>query len=235
MCHLLSLRNVLMPKSLKITTYLSLLFLLVVLGLLYAGYHFSSASIHELLTENRRLSRAIHNLTAEEQIGYATLEGQQINAAGTLVSQVRLVQTAIGDSQQILSEQLFEIAGDVIHFDALIVKFSDAYVHDGRERALYLWRRIYGEAEAPTEGQLITSGIRAPNRYEAITQSLNLNERQQFWQSIWNLANDPNALKDYGVRAVYGNPIYFKMQPDRVYLFKINSSGQLFPEIIYRY
>jgi hypothetical protein len=82
---------------------------------------------------------------------------------------------------------------------------------------------------------LITPGIRAPNRYEAITQSLRLNERQQFWQSIWNLANDPNALKDYGVRAVYGNPIYFKMQPDRVYLFKINSSGQLFPEIIYRY
>jgi len=37
-------------------------------------------------------------------------------------------------------EKEYEIEGDIIHFDALIVKFDEQLVMDGKERTLYLWR-----------------------------------------------------------------------------------------------
>ncbi|MEN8792693.1 MAG: hypothetical protein ABF324_10970, partial [Lentimonas sp.] len=36
------------------------------------SFYQSSSTIHSLLTENHELNKAIKNLTAEEQIGYAT-------------------------------------------------------------------------------------------------------------------------------------------------------------------
>lgn len=196
------------------------------------AFYFSSSSIHSLLTENHELNKAIRNLTDEQQIGFATLKSRSINEFGQVESLVRFVQTAPGKPNEIVSEELFVVEGEVIHFDALIVKFSDDYVKDGKGRALYLWRRIYGESEAPTEGDLIQAPGEAPERYHAITQSLKLKNQPIFWEAIWDLANDPEQLSAYGIKAVFGNAIYTKMQPDKVYLFKISPTGQIYPDVL---
>ena len=209
--------------------------LLTVIGtaaILGLTFYFSSSTIHNLLTENHQLNQAIRNLTDEQQIGFATIQSQSTNSLGQLESLVRFVQTAPGKPQEVVSEDLFVIQGDIIHFDALIVKFSDDYVKDGKGRALYLWRRIYGEGDAPTEGQLIQTPGEAPERYRAITQSLRLKNQPLFWEAVWDLANDPQQLSEYGVTAVFGNAIYTKMQPDQVYLFKISPMGQIYPEVL---
>ena len=49
---------------------------LVTAGILGMTFYHSTASIHELLTENHQLNKAVRNLTHEEQIGYATLHSQ---------------------------------------------------------------------------------------------------------------------------------------------------------------
>lgn len=195
-------------------------------------FYFSSSTIHSLLTENHQLNKAIRNLTDEQQIGFATIKSQSTNSLGQVESLVRFVQTAPGNPQEIVSEELFVVQGDIIHFDALIVKFSDEYVQDGKARALYLWRRIYGESDAPKDGQLIETPGEAPERYRAITQSLRLKNQPVFWEALWDLANDPQQLIEYGVTAVFGNAIYTKMQPDKVYLFKISPTGQIYPEVL---
>ena len=201
-------------------------------AILGVTFYFSSSSIHSLLTENHQLNKAIRNLTAEQQIGFATLKSQSRNALGEVESLVRFVQTAPGRPDTIVSEELFVVEGDVIHFDALIVKFSDDYVKDGKGRALYLWRRIYGESEAPMEGDVIERPGQAPERYAAITQSLRLKNQSVFWEAIWDLANDPQRLSEYGISAVFGNAVYTKMEPDRVYLFKISPTGQIYPDVL---
>ena len=48
-------------------------------------------------------------------------------------------------------EKEYEIEGDIIHFDSLIVKFDEQSVIDGNERALYLWRRVYSDKMRPDE------------------------------------------------------------------------------------
>jgi len=219
-------------RSGKIIVNLVVLAAIVTAAILGAAFYFSTSSIHSLLTENHKLNKAISNLTNEEQIGFVTLKSRNRNEQGQVESLIRFVQTAPGKPDEIVSEELFVISGEVIHFDALIVKFSDEYVKDGKGRALYLWRRIYGESDAPADGQLIQSRGQAPERYNAITQSLRLKDQAVFWDAVWNLASDPQQLSEYGVTAVFGNAIYSKIEPDKVYLFKISPTGQIYPDVL---
>jgi hypothetical protein len=196
------------------------------------SFYFSSSSIHSLLTENHNLNQALANLTREEQIGFATVTSQKRDSLGQITTELKFVQTAAGKPREIVDEQMFTIRGDVVHFDALIVKFSDQAVRDGEERALYLWRRIYGEQTPPEKGQAIQVPDSAPERYHAITKSLKVNDRAVFWEAIWSLANDPGRLSEYGITAVFGNALYTRVEPGKVYLFKIGASGQIYPEVV---
>lgn len=208
---------------------------LVTASILGIGFYRSTTSIQELLTENHALNKAVRNLMHEEQIGYALLESQSQNELGQLESTVRFVQTAANNPKAVVSEQRFTILGDIIHFDALIVKFTDDYVKDGTERALYLWRRIYGETTTPADGEVIEIPGTAPERYYSITESLQLKNRDLFWEAIWDLANDTTRLHQYGVEAVFGNAIYTRMAAGKVYLFKISATGQIYPETVDTY
>ncbi|MGJ8638010.1 MAG: hypothetical protein ACSHYA_01335 [Opitutaceae bacterium] len=208
---------------------------IITASILGVSFYLSSSTIHSLLTENHELNKAIQNLTAEEQIGYATLQSQTHDASGQLQSTIRFVQTAAGKPKEIVSEQLFTIIGDIIHFDALIVKFTNEYVQDGKGRSLYLWRRVYGESNSPATGDLIEIPGEAPERYHAVTKSLRMRDSDIFWEAIWELANDPEQLSEYGIKAVFGNAIYTKMQEGQITLFKISPTGQIYPEVLDTY
>jgi hypothetical protein len=216
----------------KMLRYLIGLTALAVASVLALSFYFSSSSIHSLLTENHELNKAISNLTQEEQIGFATVISQETDALGQISTVLKFVQTAAGNPKEVVDEQRYTIQGDVVHFDALIVKFSDAYVREGKERALYLWRRIYGEHTSPDQGEVIAVPGTAPERYYAITKSLKVKDRDLFWQAVWSLANDPQRLSEYGITAVFGNAIYTKVAPGKVYLFKIGATGQIYPEVM---
>ena len=221
-----------MFKWIRISTKLAVL---LTAGILGVAFYYSTANIHQLLTENYRLNKAIHNLTQEEQIGYAVLESQTRDPSGRVINTVRFVQTAPDNPKVVVSEQLFTIPSKVVYFDALIVKFNDDFVKDGKERALYLWRRIYGEKTPPIEGQLIETPGTSPERYDSITRSLRFKNKQVFWDAIWDLANNTKRLSEYGITAVFGNAVYIRPKPGKVYLFKISPTGQIYPETISTY
>ena len=214
---------------------LTMLAVLLIIGIIAVAFYYSTASIHRLLAENQRLSEAVHNLTKEEQIGYAVLESQTRDEFGNRVNTVRFVQTAPDNPNRIVSERLFTVNGDTIYFDALIVKFSNEFVKDGKERALYLWRRIYGEETPPVKGQAIETPGTAPERYDSITRSLRFINRKLFWDAIWDLANDPLQLSEHGITAIFGNAVYIRPQPGKAYIFKINATGQIYPKVMRAY
>ncbi len=189
------------------------------------------ATISELLAENRDLKQAITSLTDEDQIGYAKVIAQEFRD-GELFTTIRFVETARGNKLKTILEQEYTIAGDIIHFDALIVKFGNKMVMDGRSRALYLWRRVYGEKMTPVEGFPIEEPGAEPRRYEDLLEALPIEERHTFWSNIWDLANDNEKLAAYDIDAIYGNAVYSKLRKGLIYVFKINSTGQVYPEII---
>ena len=202
-------------------------------GIAYLGRkpYMAVATIQELLAENKTLKQAITHLSSESQIGYAKVIAQETKE-GELVTTLKFVETARDDKTRKILEKEFTIAGDIIHFDALIVKFGNKMVMDGRTRALYLWRRVYGEQMTPQEGFTIEEPGTEPKRYSDVFKALPIKHREMFWSSIWELANDPEKLAQHDIQAIYGNVVYSKLKSGLIYVFKINSSGQVYPEVV---
>lgn len=195
------------------------------------GIYRGAMTIHELLTENRQLNEAIANLTDEDQIGYAKVISQR-EEDGRFLTTIRFVETARDDKTRVILQKEYTIEGDVIHFDGLIVKFDNQMVKDGKSRALYLWRRVYGEKMPPGEGYAIEEPGAEPRRYSGLLQALPIQHQQVFWSSIWDLANDPEKLHEHGIKAIYGSVIYQKLKEGLIYVFKISPTGQLYPEVV---
>jgi len=202
---------------------------------LYAGKGIVSSVLnkpaYDLMRDNQELKKAISNLTTETMIGYAKVISQE-NRDGRIFTRLRFVETNRSDDYSKVLEKEYEIEGDIVHFDALIIKFSNQMVLDGKEKSLYLWRRIYGEKMNPSDGFSIENQNEEPKRYSDILEKLSLDERKQFWTQIWELSNDPDRLKKHGIEAVYGNVIYKNVKPHLVYIFRINNVGGLYPEVI---
>jgi hypothetical protein len=218
-------------KIKKILLYLPVLAGLIVLG--YAGRNmfYGALTVHKLLNENKQLKQAITNLTVEEQIGYAKVISQETRD-GKLFTTIKFVETARNDKLQKVFEKQYTLEGDIIHFDALIVKFGEKMVIDGKAKAMYLWRRIYGEKLAPENGLPIEEMGKEPQRYSDLLKLLPVNQRELFWTSIWELANNHDKLKQYDIRAIYGNIVYSRLKKGNIYIFKISPAGQLYPEVV---
>jgi hypothetical protein len=195
------------------------------------GWFYGARTVHMLLTENKQLKKAITNLTQQDQIGYAKVISQQ-RRDEKLFTTIRFVETAADDQLKKVLEKDYTIEGDIIHFDALIVKFGQKMVMDGKKKALYLWRRVYSENTAPEKGLLIEEPGKEPKRYSDLLKLLPVSQRDLFWTNIWELANDPDKLKEYDIEAIYGNAVYSKLQKGFIYVFKITPSGQLYPETV---
>jgi len=218
-------------KRVRPLVYIVVGICLVVFAYLGRGLYYGAKTIHELLAENKHLKQAITNLTSEEQIGYAKVIAQE-TTNGRILTTIKFVETARDDKLKTILEKEYTIAGDIIHFDALIVKFGNKMVMDGKTRALYLWRRVYGEKMTPEEGFAIEQPGTEPQRYSDLLKALPIKQRQMFWSNIWDLANDPEKLKEHDIEAIYGNVVYSRLRKGLIYVFKVSPTGQVYPEVV---
>jgi hypothetical protein len=218
-------------KIRRVAFYIMALACLAAIAYIGHGWFYGAATIRELLTENKQLKQAITNLTLEDQIGYAKVISQE-NRDGKLFTNVRFVETARGDNLKKVLEKNYTVEGDIVHFDALIVKFGDKMIMNGKGKALYLWRRVYGENTAPENGLTIEEPNKEPQRYKDLLELLPTKESSLFWTNIWELANNPDQLREYDIKAVYGNVVYSKLRKGLIYVFKISPTGQLYPEAV---
>lgn len=212
--------------------YKILVLLVVVAAGAFVWRHFTAnRTIEQLLTENVELQTAITNLSQENQIGYAKVLSQETRD-GKLFTKLMFVEVDPADyTRHILTKEV-EIEGDVVHFDTLIVTFSGDLVMDGKERAMYLWRRIYGETMPPEQGFPIETEGRPSPRYTQLSEKLSIEDRDLFWSEIWSLSNNPKRLESLGIKAIFGNDVYRQLKPGLIYIFKVSSTGALYPEII---
>jgi hypothetical protein len=204
---------------------------LIVLAYFGRGFYYRAITVHELLTENKHLKQAITNLTHENQIGYAKVISQEPND-GKILTTLKFIETARDDKLKTVLEKEYTIEGDIVYFDALIVKFGDKMVMDGKTKALYLWRRVYSEKMAPEQGFAIEEPGTEPQRYGDLLKLLPMKQKQLFWSNIWDLANDPDKLKEHDIEAIYGNAVYSRLREGLIYVFKINPAGQVYPEVV---
>jgi hypothetical protein len=214
-------------KILKFLTSLpSLIFGLVLCTaflLIAVGIYRGGTAINELLTENKTLKKALTNLTDENKIGYAKVISQTKDVNGSVITTtLKFVETARDNELDKILEKQYTIEGDIVYFDALIVKFSDKMVMDGKKRSLY----------TPQQGYPIEDFGTEPRRYADLLKELPVKKREIFWSSIWELANSPDKLAQYGITAIYGTVTYTQLKSGLIYIFRITPTGQVYPEVI---
>jgi hypothetical protein len=188
-------------------------------------------SIFDLLNQNRELRSAISHLTQVDQIGFAKVLAEEVRD-GVTYRQILFVETDRNDPTERILERTYELPGEEIFFDALIVKFGPRLVMSGDEKALYLWRRVYSEKIPPEQGFPIEIAGEVPERYADISRKLSIRDREMFWREIWELANDPNRLADAGITAINGHAVYQNLRPGVIYVFKIGAGGDPFIETV---
>ena len=84
----------------------------------------------------------------------------------------------------------------------------------------------------PEEGFTIQQEGTEPAQYAKICRTLSIQDRGLFWSEIWALSNDPKRLEALGINAIYGNVVYRQLRPGLIYVFKLSSTGTLWPEVI---
>ncbi|MBI4231583.1 MAG: hypothetical protein HY608_12175, partial [Planctomycetes bacterium] len=87
------------------------------------------------------LRKVIERIEARSPVG-------QLRHAGTRGGKTLVAFREIGEGGAALPERTFEIDGDVVYVDALVVKFDDALVEAGdplRGKSIHLFRRLFGE------------------------------------------------------------------------------------------
>lgn len=196
-------------------------------GLLaYREYNADQKQIEQLTVENARLESVIERLQIEERIAEILVTDQKM-IDGKQHTRLLLVERDRNGNP--LPPRSFDVIGNQIHVDALVIKFDKELVKNDdplRGHAILLLEKIYGDAQAPADAQRIDEPGRIPSIYKSAEPSSSKFE-QQLWGEFWKLADNESLRKSRGVDVAHGVGVFGNLQPDRKYIITLNPDGNV--------
>ena len=127
-----------------------------------------------------------------------------------------------------LPSRRFVVPDRVVFFDALVVKFDPQHVMAAdalRGRSLALFRRVYGQNQAPAEGQPIDPAGDVPDVYRVQPRPSEFERR--LWTQFWRYVRDPAAAAEEGVRVIQGEAVYVPVRKGDVWVLSLEHNGGL--------
>ena len=178
--------------------------------------------------EIERLDTALRLMKVDQRVAQIDVLSQQGSAEnGDLVTVVTFCE--VDDQGGPLDKpRVFSIKGDVVYVDSWVAKFTDDYVEMGdplRATSICLFRRLFGEAQTPSDGFVLDPVGSQPAAYRNGGKMSDL--EQEIWSKFWEYANDPAQAEKVGVRAAHGEAPYIKLMPGKRYKVLLRSSGGL--------
>ena len=193
---------------------------------------FTAYYLHGLYREKEleieRLQTVVERLEAFTRVAQVVVHEQGVDEeTGVLKTTLKFVEF---DRQgEPLPPRFFTVEGDVAYFDALVMQFEREYVERGealRGKSIHLFRRIFGEFQAPEQGWPIDKGANkwgVPDPYR-VSDELTAFELE-LWQDFWKYAVDPVAAKEKGVRVVQGEAVYTRFVKENLYTLTLEHDG----------
>ncbi len=124
--------------------------------------------------------------------------------------------------------QRFQVEGDLVYLDAQVIKFDDDFVEQRdleRGSSILLFRRVFGEHQAPVDGFPIDAVGARPMAYPGAEGPSDFHE--ELWADFWRYANDPEVARRSGVRAMHGEAPSIQLVPGNTYQVELRSAGGL--------
>lgn len=195
--------------------------------LILAPHRKLEARIAELDQENNRLKTYLKLLEHTERRAQLEVLSQTKDEAGETVNKLRFTEL---DPQGgvVGAQRLMELKGDEIYIDTMVIKFEDHFVEQGdplKGKALLLFRRIFTNQVKPDDGFILDRQGVAPDIY-AVRSASNPFERE-LWARFWEVSNNEQLAKQFGVSATHGQAVYGKLQPNKVYTLVMRSTGEV--------
>ena len=185
------------------------------------------AKVAQLELETLRLNTYLKLLKYTERRAQLEVLSQTKDASGEIVSKLRF--TELDPNGGVVgAPREFEIKGDEIYVDTLVIKFEDHFVEAGdplKGKALLLFRRIFTNRVKPDDGYILDRNGVPPDLYAGQTAP-NPFERD-LWTRFWEVANNETLAKKAGVKAMHGQAIYGRLLPNMVYTLEMRSTGEL--------
>ena len=185
------------------------------------------AEIRALSERNQALEAAVRLLRHTERRARLVVLDQGPGSEGHLRTRVRFTEldaqgNPVGEPRELWLD------GDEVYIDTLVIKFEDTFVTAGdalKGKALLLFRRIFTDRRRPAEGDVLDREGQMPQSYAA-ERAPTAFERE-LWARFWELANDPEAARQRGVRALHGEAVSTRLRKDLIYTITLRSTGEL--------
>ncbi len=179
-----------------------------------------------LQLEQETLERVVGRLTGERRVAQLLVVDQPARPDGTVETVIKFQEFDCDGNPLAVRE--FQVAGEVVYFDALLIKFDDQFVGESdllRGKSLVLFRRIFGESQTPEEGFPIDPVRQIPEIYRTASAPTGYEER--LWDRFWEYATDPTAAAEAGVRVAQGEAVYNQLQKGQFWVLAIENDGGL--------
>jgi hypothetical protein len=214
-------------KTLSKIATLSVFTLIGVVGLLFYRHTSSTAArIADLENKNSEMKEIIGRLEYERRIADFVVSDQRIIDGKRHTSLLMVEYDKAGAP---LPPRSFEVIGNRVHVDAYVVKFDQESVRKGdslRGKALLLFEKIYGDAQAPADGSRIDPPTQSPEIYRDVNPRLSAFE-QKLWTDFWRLVTDEPYRKEFGVSVAYGSGVFFPAEKGRRYTLTLAANGNV--------
>jgi len=179
-------------------------------------------------TEIERLATIVKLLKLDHRVAQITALSQRQSDDGK-EQFTRFSFVEVNESGQPLEKpRVFEIKGDVVYIDAWVVKFDLAFLEQGdplRSTSICLFRRVFGESQAPADGYALDTVGAHPAAYRSGGKPSEF--EQQIWSRFWEYANNRALAKEAGVRAAHGEAPSIKLVPGKRYRIVLQAAGGL--------
>jgi hypothetical protein len=182
--------------------------------------------IRQKAAEIQRLDTALRLHKMERRLAQIfVLDVAENDETGQIFSTIEFVElNEMGDP--VGEPRRFELEGQMIYVDYLVVKFDDKYVEQAdleRGTSICLFNRIFGEFQKPKDGFSLDEPGQRPGPYERGGVMSDL--EQKIWSDFWTIANDPKQAAELGIRALHGDAVSIKVQKGKTYRITVRAAG----------
>jgi len=154
---------------------------------------------------------------------------EEVDEAGEATTRTRVRFVELGPDGLPLDEGLeTTIDGARLYVESLVIKFDDTYVEQGdflRGSSVVLFKGLFGEDQKPSDGTPIDSEGGRPSVYGSEDGGDPLHA--ELWEQFWTYANDPEAAREKGVRAMQGEAPFMELRPGGSYRVELRASDGL--------
>jgi hypothetical protein len=182
--------------------------------------------IRQKAAEIQRLDTALRLHKMERRLAQiSVLDVVENDETGQIFSTIEFVElNEMGDP--VGEPRRFELEGQMVYVDYLVVKFEDKYVEQAdleRGTSICLFNRIFGEFQKPNDGFSLDEPGQRPGPYERGGVMSDL--EQKIWSDFWTIANDPKQAAELGIRALHGDAVSIKVQKGKTYRITVRAAG----------